>query len=225
MKLNKTLFGRANRYVYPVWARGDLRGSNSAEERAERLFQILLQSPIETLDISPAPAIWGRFLRETANTLQVAVASPTNWLVHAPDARIAANFVQSHIVEVLCAIGRPQIEYYFLSVREPLSEAQLSGALEALEIARQEGQISHMGLAAWGNPLTVLALWRTHDAFEVVLLPDTAEATETLLPEARTRRAGVILHTDSTPPTALPQGVQGVLTHIEQAVLWAGDTD
>ncbi|OYT69891.1 MAG: hypothetical protein CFK49_10575 [Armatimonadetes bacterium JP3_11] len=225
MNRQKTLLGRANRYVYPIWARGDLRGSSSAEERAERLFQMLLPSPIETLDISPAPAIWGRFLRETTNTLQVAVASPRNWLVHAPDARIAAHLIQSHIVEVLCAIGRPQIEYYFLSIGEPLSEAQLSGALEALEIARQEGQVRSLGLAVAGNPLSVLALWRTHDAFEVVLLPDAPETTETLLPEARARRAGVILQSDSTPPTALPQGVQVVLTHIEQAVQWAGGTD
>jgi hypothetical protein len=225
MNLQKTLFGRTNCYVYPIWARGDLRGAESAEERAERLFQKLLPSPIETLDISPAPAIWGRFLRETKNTLQVAVASPRNWLVHVPDARIAANLVQSHIVEVLCAIGRPQIEYYFLSIGEPLSEAQLSGALEALEIARQEGQVGRIGLAVAGNPLPVLALWRTHDAFEVVLLPDVAEAIATLLPEACARRAGVILQSDSTPPTALPQGVQVVLTHIEQAIQWAGGTD
>jgi aryl-alcohol dehydrogenase-like predicted oxidoreductase len=225
MNPKKTLLGRANRYVYPVWARGELRGGTSAEERAERLFHTLLQSPIETLDITPAPALWGRFLRETANALQVAVASPVNWLVHAPDARIAANLVQSHIVEVLCAIGRPQIDYYFLSLREPLSEAQLSGALEALEVARQEGQIGILGLAAWGNPLTVLASWRTHDAFEVVLLPDSAEATETLLPEARARRAGVVLHTVSTHPTALQQGVQVVLTRIEQAVPWASSAD
>jgi hypothetical protein len=225
MSLNKTLLGRTNRYVYPIWARGDLRGSESAEERAERLFQRLCQSPIETLDISPAPAIWGRFLRETANTLQVAVASPVNWLVHAPDARVAANLVQSHLVEVLCAIGRPQIEYYFLSIGEPLSEAQLRGALEALEIARQEGQVGSLGLAATGNPLLILALWRTHDAFEVVLLPDVREATETLLPEARARRAGVVLRTDSTPPTALPQGAQVVLAPIEQAVQWASSTD
>lgn len=225
MSLNKTLLGRTNRYVYPIWARGDLRGSESAEERAERLFQILRQSPIETLDISPAPAIWGRFLRETANTLQVAVVSPVNWLVHAPDARIAANLVQSHLVEVLCAIGRPQIEYYFLGIGEPLSEAQLRGALEALEIARQEGQVGSLGLAATGNPLLILALWRTHDAFEVVLLPDVREATETLLPEARARRAGVVLRTDSTLPTALPQGVQVVLAPIEQAVQWASSMD
>lgn len=57
----RTLLGRTNQYVYPIWARGHLSGEGSAEERAERLMHALLQSPIETLDISPAPALWGRF--------------------------------------------------------------------------------------------------------------------------------------------------------------------
>ncbi len=216
--MNKTLLGRTNRYVYPVWARGDLRGDGVAEERAARTLPALLQSPVEVLDITPAPALWGRFLREGANALQVAVVSPANLLSHAPDARIAANLVQSHIVEILCAIGRSQIDYYFLSLRESLSEAQLSGALESLEIARQEGAIRALGLAAFGDPLSILAVWRLHDAFEVVLLPDTMEAIGTLLPEARARRVGVVLQTDSRPEAALQKGAQAVLVSIEQAI-------
>ncbi|MCX7925019.1 MAG: hypothetical protein N2554_04320 [Fimbriimonadales bacterium] len=216
--MNKTLLGRTNRYVYPVWARGDLRGSGSAEERAERAMSALLQSPIETLDITPAPALWGRFLREQANTLQVAVVSPANLLFHAPDARIAANLIQAHLVETLCAIGRPRIDYYFLSLSATPSEAQLSGALEALEIARQEGQIGALGMAAWGEPLSILALWRLHDAFEVALLPDTTEALETLLPEARARRAGVVLQSDSPPERAIQKGAHAVLMSHDRAI-------
>jgi hypothetical protein len=37
------------------------------------------------------------------------------------------------------------------------------------------------------KPLAILALWRTHDAFEVALLPDEAERLQTLLPEAHAR--------------------------------------
>ncbi|MFN7161782.1 MAG: hypothetical protein ACK4NB_01825 [Fimbriimonadales bacterium] len=216
--MNKTLLGRTNRYVYPVWARGDLRGDGVAEERAARSLHALYQSPIEVLDITPAPALWGRFLREQPSSLQIAVASPVSLLLHAPDARIAANLVQSHIVEILCAIGRAHIDYYFLSVREPVGEAPLSGALETLEIARQEGTISALGLAAFGDPLASLALWRRHDAFEVALLPDRAEVITTLLPEARARRVGVVLQTDSPPEAALQHGVQAVLVSIERAL-------
>ncbi len=216
--MNKTLLGRTNRYVYPVWARGDLRGDGVAEERAERALHALLQSPVEVLDITPAPALWGRFLREQSPALQVAVVAPADLLLHAPDARIAANLVQSHIVEVLCAIGRSQIDYYFLSLRESLGEAQLSSALEPLEIARQEGAIRALGLAAFGDPLSILAFWRLHDAFEVALLPDTAEAIEVLLPEAHARRAGVVLQTDSLPEAALQKGAHAVLISVEGAV-------
>ncbi|MCS7301517.1 MAG: hypothetical protein NZ556_08195, partial [Fimbriimonadales bacterium] len=214
------LLGRTNRVVYPVWARGNLDGDGSAEERAERLIRALLHSPIETLDITPAPALWGRFLRETPNTLQVAVASPVDLLLQASDARVATNLLQSHLVETLCAIGRERVDYYFLSLRATPSEAQLSGALEALEIARQEGQIGAIGLWAQGNPLAILALWRTHDAFEVALLPDVAETLQTLLPEARARRVGVVLHTE-TPERAFQEGVQVVLLRALHAIEYA----
>jgi len=216
--MSQVLLGRTNRYVFPVWARGRLTGGGSAEERAARLMDALLASPIETLDISPAPAVWGRFLRERANRLQIAVATPTNLLRQAPDARIAANLVQSHMIETLCAVGRTHIDYYFLSLHEMPNETQLSGALEALELARQEGQIGAIGLAAYGAPLAILALWRTHDAFEVALLPDEAERLQTLLPEAHARRAGVVVLTDSS---RLPDTGHIVLTPIEQAVALA----
>jgi len=186
--------------------------------RAARLMDALLASPIETLDISPAPALWGRFVRERANRLQIAAATPKNLLLQASDARIAANLVQSHIIETLCAVGRTHIDYYFLSLHEVPTEAQLSGALEALELARQEGQIGAMGLAAYGKPLAILALWRTHDAFEVVLLPDEAEWLQTLLPEARARRVGVVVLTEGS---RAPDKAQVVLARVETAIALA----
>ncbi|MDM7461821.1 MAG: hypothetical protein P3X24_009290 [bacterium] len=215
--MQRTLLGRTNRYVYPIWARGNLSGSGSAEERAERLMDALLQSPIETLDITPAPALWGRFLREVAHALQVAVASPINLLLQASDARVAANLVQSHLIETLCAVGRERVDYYFLSLHELPSESQLSGALEALELARQEGQIGAVGLAAWGDPLAMLALWRAHDAFEVALLPREPNALQTLLPEARARRTGIIVHADA-PDEAFQHGAQVALLPASLAV-------
>lgn len=216
----RTLLGRTNQYVYPIWARGHLSGEGSAEERAERLMHALLQSPIETLDISPAPALWGRFLREVPNQLKIAVQSLPEMLTQAADARIAANLVQSHLVEIFCAVGRTRVDYYFLAIRELPTESQLIGALEALEVARQEGQVGAIGLAALGEPLSLLALWRMHDAFEVVLLPEDEAMWQTLLPEARYRRAGVVAHTQQ-PQQAWQQGAQVALLNAEQAVAYA----
>lgn len=213
-------FGRTNRMVYPIWARGHLVGEGSAEERAERLMHALLESPIETLDITPAVGLWGRFLREVPNHLQVAVVSQPELILSAADARIAANLVQSHLIEVFCAIGRTQVDYYFLGIRETPNEAQLSGALEALEVARQEGQVGAIGLAVLGNPLHILALWRLHDAFEVILLPDDSLTLQTLLPEAQYRRTGVVLQTDS-PERAWQQGAQVALVPADHALRYA----
>lgn len=217
--MNSVLLGRTNRYVFPIWARGHLTGEGSAEERAARLMEALLASPLETLDISPAPALWGRFLREWETPLKIAITTPTNLLLQAPDARIATNLVQSHIIETLCAMGRAHIDYYFLSLHEIPSEMQLSGALEALELARQEGQIGAVGLAAYGKPLSILGLWRMHDAFEVVLLPEgDAKRLQTLLPEAHARRAGVVLQVEGS---RMPEKGQVVLARVETAIALA----
>lgn len=189
----KRLLGRTNREVYPLWAKGTLRGDESAEVNAFRLFQLLQQSPIEVLDITPAPGLWGHLLRENPTPLQVAITVPAHLIGLAGDATHAGYALQSHLIETLCAIGRERVDFYFLSLHESLTEAQLSGALEALEIARQEGQIGAIGLAGYENPIRTLALWRTHDAFEVVLLPASEAHLQTLLPEARYRRTGVVV--------------------------------
>jgi len=194
--MNKVLLGRTNRMVYPRWVTGSLRGQGTAEEQAEAILQALLNTPIEVLDITPALGLWGYLLRKYAPPLQTAIICPSHLISMAGDARIASVFLQSHIVETLCAVGRDHIDYYFLSFDQPMGEAQLSGALEALEIARQEGQIRATGIAGYGDPTRVLALWRTHDAFEVALIPNEPTALQSLVPEARHRRTGVVLHSE-----------------------------
>lgn len=189
----KRLLGRTNRALYPLWAKGTLKGTESAEVNALRLFQQILKSPVEVLDITPAPGLWGHLLREHPTPLQVAITVPPHLIGLAGDATRAGYALQSHLIETLCAIGRERVDFYFLSLHESLTEAQLSGALEALEIARQEGQIGAIGLAGYENPIRTLALWRTHDAFEVVLIPNEETHLQTLLPEARYRRAGIVV--------------------------------
>lgn len=162
-------------------------------EQVAAFFEKLQLLGVEVLDITPSHGFWGSCLRVHQPSLQVAIVTPANLLAYTPGSLHAARAVQAHLIEVLCAIGRERCDYYLLNGAPLLDEAQLSGALEALELARQEGQIGALGLAAYGDPLRTLALWRTHDAFELVLLPDQPAVLQTLLPEARARRVGVLV--------------------------------
>ncbi len=191
--MKKRLLGRTNRYVYPLWVRGALRPSGrSAQEEAETLFARLLESPYEVLDITPSPALWGQLLRQHPTTLQIAVVAPYH-LLRVATYSLGGYSVQAHLIETLCAVGRERVDYYFLNLSEPIAESALSGALEALELARQEGQIGALGLYISTEPLRALSLWRTHDAFEVLLIPNDADLRNVLMPEARVRRVGVVL--------------------------------
>ncbi len=191
--MKKRLLGRTNRYVYPLWARGTLRHTErSAQEEAEAVFARLLESPYEVLDITPSPALWGQLLRQHPSTLQVAIVAPPH-LLRVATYSLAGYSLQAHLIETLCAIGRERVDYYFLNLSEPIAESALSGALEALELARQEGQVGALGFYASVEPLRVLSLWRTHDAFEVMLAPNDSDLRAVLVPEARARRVGVVL--------------------------------
>lgn len=191
--VQKRLLGRTNRRVFPLWVRGSVPAVEPADAQVAAFFERLQAAGVEVLDISLSHGFWGHALRERQPSLQLAMVAPETLLTYAPDSLRAAQAVQAHLIEVLCAVGRPMCEFYFLNLAQSPSEAQLSGALEALELARQDGQIGAIGLAAYGDPLRTLALWRTHDAFEVVLLPNRAETLQVLLPEARSRRVGVLI--------------------------------
>ncbi|MES1227687.1 MAG: hypothetical protein ABUL72_03395, partial [Armatimonadota bacterium] len=103
----------------------------------------------------------------------------------------ATDLVQAHLIETLSAIGREYLDFYFLRIRRGLEEFQINGALEAIEMAKQEGHIRFIGLACDGPPLAALGVWQFHDAFEVVLTRDK-DAYDTLAPLARERRVGIV---------------------------------
>lgn len=109
----------------------------------------------------------------------------------ATDSTHAVDLVHAHLIEVLSCLGREHLDFYFLRIRRMVEEFQLAGALEAMELARQEGHIRFLGLACDGPPLATLSVWQFHDAFDAVLIP-SAEAGKTLVPLARERRAGVL---------------------------------
>lgn len=113
----------------------------------------------------------------------------------ATDHNHASDLVQAHLIETLSAVGREYLDFYFLRVRRGLEEFQINGALEALEMAKQEGHVRYLGLCCDGPSLAVLGVWQFHDAFEVILIPrsqDDSEAYDTLAPVARERRVGIV---------------------------------
>jgi len=181
------MLGRTNRKFPPIWL------SLLVPEQGQT--QALVEAALDArtvIDISSQPALWGGFLRGTAAEL-MAVAS-TN-LVNATSHDHAADMVQGDLIQLLSCIGREYIDLYFLPIQRRLEEHQISGALEALEMNKQEGLIRHLGLAGMGSVPAVLSTWQFHDAFDVILLPrnpiehDLFDALQGL---AADRRVGVV---------------------------------
>ena len=101
----------------------------------------------------------------------------------------ATDLVQAHLIETLSCIGRDYWDFYFLRVRRTVPEFVISGVLEALEMARQEGHIRHIGLHSVGDANPTIGLWRLHDAFEAILIERDPDPLVAL---ARERRVGVV---------------------------------
>jgi len=114
---------------------------------------------------------------------------------NATDSTHAIDLVQANLIQLLSAIGRESVDFFFLPVRRTVEEFQIAGALEALESARQDGHIRFLGLQCVGSPFAALGVWQFHDAFEVVRMRRSQsdhEAYDTLSPLARERRVGVV---------------------------------
>ena len=145
------------------------------------------------IDISAGPAFWGAVMGGQDSEVLMQVSS-----VHherATDAGHAADLVQAHLIETLSCLGRSHVDFYFLRSRIALEEAQIAGALEAMEAARQEGHIGFFGLYAEGHEVASLANWQFHDAFEVVSIEPPSTSLQAM---ASQRRVGVLTRA-STP--------------------------
>ena len=101
----------------------------------------------------------------------------------------ATDLMQAHLIEVLSCLGRPMIDFYFLRVRRVVEEYQINGALAALEFAKQEGHVKHIGIVADGPAIAVQGVWQFHDAFEVLLVKPEDSSLANL---AKERRVGVV---------------------------------
>lgn len=112
----------------------------------------------------------------------------------AADERSAGNRIHAHLIETLSSVGREYLDFYFLTIRQAWEEFQIQGALQAIEMAREEGLIRFVGLRAMGSPLSALGLWQFNDAFEALMVPsDPPEFFDSLSPLALQRRVGVVV--------------------------------
>jgi aryl-alcohol dehydrogenase-like predicted oxidoreductase len=144
------------------------------------------------VDVSSQPARWGEMLRGSAAPLLA--VGPAD-VADAVEAAQAGDLVQAHLIQTLCSIGRPQIDFYFLRFDRRLEEFQAAGALEALELARQDGLIRHLGLCVTRSATQALSFLQLHDAFEVIMLPSNhydRSFINTIGPLAKERRVGLI---------------------------------
>lgn len=155
-------FGRTNESVPSQWFR--LRMPET-EQEAEDLAHAAAQSGA-ILDLSPAPARWGHLLRRT--DVRIAAFGSLEY-ESARDEHHAFDLTSAHLIQTLSAFGREQVDFLFLPVRRATEEFQINGALAALQTAKADGLILHVGLFAQGAALPVLTVWRFHDAFEAVL--------------------------------------------------------
>jgi aryl-alcohol dehydrogenase-like predicted oxidoreductase len=122
------------------------------------------------------------------------VSSPD--LEHATDSRHAADLVQAHLIQTLSSLGRPTIDFYFLRSRIAFPEAQISGALEALESARQEGHVRYFGLYSESDAQATMTNWMMHDAFEALSVDGGSAEASTLISIAKERRVGILFRSE-----------------------------
>jgi len=144
------------------------------------------------IDVTSHPALWGGKMRGTDATL---VAVGNDDYERATDEGHACSLTQANLIQLLSAIGRETIDIFYFRVRRMAEEFQISGALQALELAKQEGHIRFIGLCCDGPPFGTLGAWQFHDAFESLLVPRNhydKEAYDTLSPLARERRVGIV---------------------------------
>jgi len=158
------VFGRTNRAFPPAWL--SLAAPSSPPELPRLVSAALAARTV--VDISAHPGLFGGFMRGSDGLL---MGAGGNEIGDAPDEDTAANLIHAHLIQTLSAIGREWLDFYFLRVRRPLEEFQVTGALKALEWARDESHVKYVGLSAETDPLEVQRIWQFHDAFEAVLLP------------------------------------------------------
>lgn len=184
------VFGRTNIPVPDVWLRL-VAGDDPAALASAAIASGL------PLDLSSQPALWGGLLRTRPEFEKALIMARSSIdFERATDEDHAVHLVHAHLIEVLSALGRGSVDFYFVRIRRGLAEFQINGVLQALELAREDGLFRFTGLAVEGPALVVRGVWQSHDAFEALLVgPEGAS----LLPVASDRRVGVLHEGEGTP--------------------------
>ena len=183
VKVSEPLLGRTNRVFPRIWL--SLVGPGPSPEKSAETAERAVRAKTP-LDISRNTVYWSQFVRGNDEAVLIQVgAVDLEWAV---DAKHAADLVQAHLLQTLSAIGREWVDFYFLRSRRALEEYQLSGAFEALENARRDGNVRYLGLYVDGPAQATMANWQFHDAFEVVCL----EGDPSLEAMALDRRVGIV---------------------------------
>lgn len=186
------LLGRTNREFPPVWLSLSLPNSGTAPSEIANLVSAAREAKVP-IDVSSGPALWGGHMRAADEATLVQLSTIT--YENSTDSKHSIDLIQAHLIEVLSSLGREWIDFYFFRIRKAVNEYQISGALEALEMARQEGHIRFVGICCDGPALATLGTWQFHDAFDVLLVDRNhydATAYKTLNPMAQERRVGIV---------------------------------
>lgn len=109
----------------------------------------------------------------------------------AANASHAADLVSADLLQVMALAGTATGLLVTLPVRTPLWGGQVEGALRALEGARDDGIVRHLGVRVAGPWAMVEPTWRRHDGFEFAVCPP--ETAEEVLSFASGRRVGVVV--------------------------------
>ena len=193
--MNTPLLGRTNRAFPPIWLSLSVPHGGFTEEFSST---DLVSAAVETgspIDVTSQPALWGGALRQIKSEDSTLMMIGGQTMERASDEKHAMDLTQAHLIETLSSVGRESIDFYFLRVRRAVEEQQINGALEALELAKQEGHIKHLGIYAEGPGLSVLGMWQFHDAFETLLVARNhydSQKFDQLAPLAKERRVGVV---------------------------------
>ena len=179
--MNTEFLGRTNTAYSKTWVALSVSAQSTPEELVNAVRELAIP-----IDISSQPALWGGFLRGAEDVLSVKSSAHYE---RATSQDHATDLMQAHLIEVLSCLGRPMIDFYFLRVRRVVEEYQINGALAALEFAKQEGHVKHIGIVADGPAIAVQGVWQFHDAFEVLLVKPEDSSLANL---AKERRVGVV---------------------------------
>lgn len=180
------ILGRTHLEVAPVWYRP------IAGDPALIVAELAsLCEPGTVIDISSQPALWGGLLTGEKKSY---MSRSSIDIESAMNEKHAADLLDAHLIETLSSIGSSKIDFYALRVRKRWEESVITGAISALEVARQDGMIGHFGLCVEGSASVVMAMWQFHDAFDfLICMP---ESFSILKPLATARRVGVVLESN-----------------------------